>query len=745
MRSFAENLSRETVDSLRYGGKGAGLGRLIGFGHRVPPGFIVSVDAFSDTLHHLGLEDAIRALESSLREGSPDLGAAEDIRLSLLAGTMPADLLGEVEAAGAEHWRRSGLICRSSATVEDSGRFSFAGIFESEPISHLTELGPTLRSIWSSVFTPRAISYSAMCGLTEIPRMAVVVQEFVSADRSGVMFTTFRSPDGSDQTLVEHVAGTAEKLVKGEVTPERVWLGSGVVADHGCLSAEHVAELEALAELLETQFGGPQDVEWCIESGDLYLVQTRPVTTGLVPSTSDVPDGATLLRGLGASPGVGSGAVHLVFNIEHALAIQSGEVLVTPMTNPDMVVAMGSSAAVVTDVGGMICHAAIVSRELGLPCVVGTVNASTTLTEGQFVTVDGAGGAVLDGQVDLQVVELPRGGSADVWSAWIDGRPPASTVPLVSTIELLTDVPPQVTTLALLVDYDLRCDPRGLWRDLEGNQEQLPALLDQYLREVESMDGECNVLLTTRGAVFHEGLVEAVLRSGSERIQVLDDRVRVVVPIVLALAPVSSARRELASVAASVERMTDPTKVFGHQPTVRPGLMPAQAQRSLWWDVLPEYGRYHREHAAGVDGAQYDWVDVRPEIVISPLLKSLVQPGFEMVPRILGFSGVPPMHTKWIRGRFHFRADTFAAAWSQIVRATWEAPFLTHLMSQVRRSYDQLAEVLALFPTDEAEFRALTPERIVALITAWWPRCDRVLRSESVPTGSGRRHSVSVP
>src|SRR6266852_1047831 len=110
-----------------------------------------------------------------------------------------------------------------------------------------------------------------------------------------------------------------------------------------------------------------------------------------------------MLTGTPASPGIGSGETHLVFNIEQALRLRRGQVLVTPMTNPDMVVAMRNAAAIVTDVGGMICHAAIVSRELDLPCVVGTEIASQTCRQGDMVTVDGGRGVVYSGEVNIRV------------------------------------------------------------------------------------------------------------------------------------------------------------------------------------------------------------------------------------------------------------------------------------------------------------------------------------------------------
>ena len=118
----------------------------------------------------------------------------------------------------------------------------------------------------------------------------------------------------------------------------------------------------------------------------------------------------------------------------------------------------------------------------------------------------------------------------------------------------------------------------------------------------------------------------------------------------------------------------------------------------------------------------FPWIEIRPEVLTSPLLKSLVQPGFEMVPRVLGFADTPPMHTKWSKSRFHVRADTFAATWGQLVQGTWNQQFMEELLRAVRHSYDQLAEVVRLFPRTDSDARSLESGQIVALITAWWPR-----------------------
>jgi hypothetical protein len=166
----------------------------------------------------------------------------------------------------------------------------------------------------------------------------------------------------------------------------------------------------------------------------------------------------------------------------------------------------------------------------------------------------------------------------------------------------------------------------------------------------------------------------------------------------------------------------DTIKFFGHKPGTKITTMPAPESRSRWWAVLPEYARFHQEFATASTTGEFEWLEVRPELVISALLKSLVQPGFEMVPRVLGFRNTPPLHIKWVKCRYHFRSDTFALVWQSIVRASWNEAFMAEMMRQVRASYDRLAEVLILFPKTDDELKAISGDQMVALITSWWPR-----------------------
>ena len=749
---YVQAITRGFGDTARVGGKGASLYRLAELGLRVPPGFALTVEAFRATLARLGLTVVVRRLAAGLEAGR-DVGAlGREVSEGLRTGTLPPDVLESVQASADALWRDSpdGLIARSSATVEDSSALSFAGIFESIRITRPGELEAAIRDVWRSVFAPRALAYIRESGMRAVPEMAVVIQRFLRADRSGVMFTRFSAPGGTERILLEHVEGGCEKLVKGEVTPERLWLdpdAKGGLGGDQSLSEGHAVELARLAVSLEEAFGGPQDVEWCIYRGNVHVVQSRPITASLAQdeaAPAGQPTTEPILTGVPASAGVGTGQVHLAFNIEQALLLERGQVLVTPMTNPDMVVAMRKSAAIVTDVGGMICHAAIVSRELGLPCVVGTETATATLGARHTVTVNGWAGAVYEGLIDLRpgLAPGPPAEWEDLWSLWLEARAghPA-LVPLVSSVGALEAAPDQVPEAVLIPDVDLRAGPLGLWNDLDARlpDERAGELL-RYCRRVADAVAARSM---TRAWILQQGVVRgaelsaAVEATADARVQMHDEDAgappailhpgewpdgRVAVPLGAALALSVGRPPAVGPPEEALRAALDTLKFFGHRPGARAAGMPDPESRRRWWQLLPEYGRYHSEFRTDEQRGDFEWLEVRPELVISALLKSLVQPGFEMVPRVMGFPGLGPMHIKWIRCRYHFRADSFAATWESIVRATWDRAYMTDLMRRVRRSYDQLEEVLVLFPDTEDELRAQPSHRLAAMITAWWPR-----------------------
>ncbi|HWS44228.1 MAG TPA: phosphoenolpyruvate synthase [Acidimicrobiia bacterium] len=436
------------------GGKGANLGELTRAGLPVPPGFIITAGAYLDAMTAGGVRDDLGAIEAHADIDDPAAlqQAAEQLRDLVRKAGVPDRLRDEI-ARAYERLGRPRVAVRSSATAEDTADTSFAGMNETfTNVEGEAELIVRIVDCWASVFGARVLAYRRARGTAGEPAIAVVVQQMVDSERSGVMFTADPSTGERDRIVIEAAFGLGEVVVGGQVEPdtyvvakdgmrvssvrvgvqthkvvrgpdggdERVALTAEEGGRRVCADGE-IVELAHLGERIEQHYGRPQDIEWAISGGATYIVQSRPITTlgTAEPAPAELPGATTiLLRGLGASPGRRSGRARILASPAEAPTFTDGDVLVAVMTNPDWVPLLRRAAALVTDGGGMTCHAAIVSRELGVPCVVGTKRATQTLRDGEMITVDGAKGVVLEGAqaVETASVALPSAAAATVVS-----------------------------------------------------------------------------------------------------------------------------------------------------------------------------------------------------------------------------------------------------------------------------------------------------------------------------------------
>lgn len=426
------------------GGKGASLAEMFNKKFPVPPAFVVTAQAFAEFV--AGAKDKIeKILEKTDVDDTRQLNEnSRKIREIIEKQPMPKDMEKEIleayETLGAQKGRGGDALevlknakpifvaVRSSATTEDLATASFAGQQETFlNVKENKQLITSIRKCFSSLYTPRAIYYREKRGFQHAKALlAVVVQKMINSEKSGVMFT--KNPiQENDNVLIEAVFGLGEGLVSGKIKPDNYIVNRKleilqkkiadkkkalVRSDSGSSEETKLTEekskqqvltdgeIEKLADFglqIEKYYKKPQDIEFAIENRQVYIVQSRPITTS-AKKTGKV-QGKILLQGLAASPGVASGKVKIVKTMQDLDKIQKGDILVTEMTNPDMVVTMQKSDAIVTDEGGATSHAAIVSREMGVPCVVGTKSATQLLQEGQIVTVDGASGKVYEGEV----------------------------------------------------------------------------------------------------------------------------------------------------------------------------------------------------------------------------------------------------------------------------------------------------------------------------------------------------------
>ncbi len=422
------------------GGKGANLGELLRNEIPVPNGFVVDSRTFVEFIEKTGIkDDIIKILENLNVEDTEQLNeASKKVREIIESAEIPEDIKKEIKKAYRQLCEEEGeevyVAVRSSATAEDLPDASFAGQQETYlNVKGEENVVEMVKKCWSSLYTPRAIYYRIQKGFRhEDVSIAVVVQKMVNSEKSGVMFTS-HPVTGEKIAVIEAVFGLGEAIVSGIVTPDtyvydrterklkEVKIGDkklmivrqndktveielGNKAKERVLSDEEIERLVEIGEIIEEHYGHPQDVEWAIEKGKIYIVQSRPITTigEKGEKEEELEEGEILVKGLGASPGIGIGKAKVIFSEDEISKVEEGDILVTTMTTPDMVPAMKKAAAIVTDEGGMTCHAAIVSRELGVPAVVGTKNATKVLKDGMIVTVDGDKGLVYSGALRVE-------------------------------------------------------------------------------------------------------------------------------------------------------------------------------------------------------------------------------------------------------------------------------------------------------------------------------------------------------
>lgn len=430
-------------DTAIVGGKGANLGELTNAGIPVPPGFIVTAQAYFNFLKSTGIDIQIKNLLKGIDpENSKKLNiVAEKLQKAVLSKPLPPALAKEI-IHGYQELYGSGasnifVAVRSSATAEDLPNASFAG----QQKTYLNTSGSddvimAVRKCWASLFEARAIYYRAVEKFDHMKvGIAVPIQKMVQSEKSGIMFTIEPMTNDMSKIVIEAGFGLGEAIVSGSITPDKYivnkddlkilektinkqeWKITKVGSANKHVSLPLVeqekqkltdVEIVAVAEIgkkIEEHYGKPQDTEWAIEGGKIYFVQSRPITTIKEQTTNnEKPDVETseaevILKGIAASIGIASGPVRILHHPTETDRVKKGDILVTEMTTPDYVPAMKRAVGIVTDTGGQTSHAAIVSRELGIPCVVGTGTATHVLKENQIISVDGAKGMVYKGAV----------------------------------------------------------------------------------------------------------------------------------------------------------------------------------------------------------------------------------------------------------------------------------------------------------------------------------------------------------
>lgn len=466
-----ENLRMTDVESV--GGKNASLGEMISQltekGVRVPGGFATTAEAYRAFLAHNGLNERISAALAALDvEDVAELArVGKEIRQWILDTPFPEQLDADIETAWNKMVADAGtdkisVAVRSSATAEDLPDASFAGQQETFlNINGLDNVKEAMKHVFASLYNDRAISYRVHKGFAhDVVALSAGVQRMVRSDSgaAGVMFSIDTESGFEDVVFVTASYGLGETVVQGAVNPDEFYvhkptlkagrpailrktMGSKLIkmtfteqAQAGksvqvvdvpheerkafSISDEEITELAKYALIIEEHYGRPMDIEWGRDGtdGKLYILQARPETvksqedsTRSLRRYSISGDKKVLCEGRAIGQKVGQGVVRLVKDASQMESVQAGDVLVTDMTDPDWEPVMKRASAIVTNRGGRTCHAAIIARELGIPAVVGCGDATTSLSDGQEVTVscaEGDTGLIYDGLLNVEVTDV---------------------------------------------------------------------------------------------------------------------------------------------------------------------------------------------------------------------------------------------------------------------------------------------------------------------------------------------------
>ena len=448
-----ETLSMQDVPHV--GGKNASLGEMIGalsgLGVAVPGGFATTAKAFWDTLEQNQLREKINARLAGLdvNDVAALQGAGRDIRAMVEAAALPAALEDGIRKAYAAMGSNVDVAVRSSATAEDLPDASFAGQQETYLNIHGADsVLAHVKKVFASLYNDRAIAYRVHHGFAHSEvALSAGIQRMVRSGlaASGVLFTLDTESGFRDVVFITASYGLGETVVQGAVNPDEFYvhkptgalvsrsLGSKAIkmiyGAHGTsvidttpderqrfsVSDEEVKKLAQMAITIEKHYGRPMDVEWAkdSETGELFIVQARPETVkaraGSVSEVYHLQDaGKVRVSGRAIGQKIGAGRVCVVASPQEMDEVQPGDVLVADMTDPDWEPVMKRASAIVTNRGGRTCHAAIVARELGIPAVVGTNDATTVLKDGDEVTVscaEGDTGLVYEGLLKFEVRE----------------------------------------------------------------------------------------------------------------------------------------------------------------------------------------------------------------------------------------------------------------------------------------------------------------------------------------------------
>lgn len=467
---WLQNISMQDIDLV--GGKNASLGEMVqhltALGIQVPQGFAITTTAFSAFLEANDLPGKITAaLENLDVEDVQQLSATgKKIRELILASKLPEDLIADISQAYEELCQKMNgnrsVAVRSSATAEDLPEASFAGQQETYlNVATIADILRDVKKVFASLYNDRAIAYRVHHNVSHIhTQISVGIQQMVRSDlaASGVMFSIDTESGFDKAVFITSSYGLGELLVQGAVDPDEFYVFKPSLAankqallrktlgkksqkmiyaeqqesptviietssnerQNFSISETELEQLARQAVIIEQHYGRPMDIEWAKDglNGQLYIVQARPETVSSHKQSHQLEryqlknSGKILVEGRSVGNRIGQGKARIINSIQDMTVMQTGDVLVADMTDPDWEPIMKRSSAIVTNRGGRTCHAAIVARELGIPAVVGCGNATEVLDNDQPITIscaEGDNGFVYEGLLEFENTKLDVG------------------------------------------------------------------------------------------------------------------------------------------------------------------------------------------------------------------------------------------------------------------------------------------------------------------------------------------------
>ncbi|MEK9135067.1 MAG: phosphoenolpyruvate synthase [Patescibacteria group bacterium] len=441
------------------GGKNASLGemfsKLTEKGVNVPDGFALTSKAYWHFLKENKLDGVLKGIFSKFNPASiKNLQATGKLARSAISkANFPKDLEEEIIKAyqelKEEYGENTAVAVRTSGVAEDRPNASFAGQFETYlNVSGKEKLLVAIKKCIISTFTDRAIAYREEKKISQLEfALSVGVQKMVRSDlaSSGIIFTLDTETGFKNVLLINSIWGIGEMIVKGKITPDQfyffkptkaiivknlgrknkkyIFSSSGGLKEVSVpaqkqlefsLTDEEISKLASWALIIEEHYGIAEDIEWAKDgqTGELFIVQSRPETIynaqkeNIYEEYEIKTDKKPILTGAAVGNKIGQGKVHIIQDVSKIFEFKKGEILVTRMTDPDWVSIFPMASAIITEEGGKTCHAAIVSRELGVPAIVGAKNAAKILKNGQMITADcsqGMQGKIFDGKIDFEI------------------------------------------------------------------------------------------------------------------------------------------------------------------------------------------------------------------------------------------------------------------------------------------------------------------------------------------------------